>query len=543
MSFEHISLARRLALAVGIPIVGLVLLSSVSIHSLHTASQEFHDLAMEDKPLAEGVLIIDGRLMDQEIEFQRALRLSHALKAQEPGAREQLTTVVKTFDALADTSNRDFDKVRTVLAATKDDSDPAVVATYAALERDVAQIDKLQTAFETEARQIFGLIAEGRHDDAMAGMHRAESAATATEKAIADFVDKVNRLIHDNVDQARQIDRQATLLTIAIAILATLLGSLTGWWATRSVTRQIGGEPHYAAGVVRQIAAGNLAVDVRTRAGDTDSLLAALRDMSTSLIRTVSAVRDNAEGVASASTRIAQGSLDLSQRTEEQARALGVTAATMEQLDTTVRHNADSAQQANQLARSASDVAAQGGDVMGEVIDSMRGISDSSRKIAEIIGVIDSIAFQTNLLALNAAVEAARAGEQGRGFAVVAAEVRNLAQRSAEAAREIRQLISTSVERVEQGSTLVDRAGLTMREVVSAIQRVSGIVGEISAASSEQAIGVAQIGQTMTQMDQMTQQNASLVGESSAAAEGLKVQANQLVQAVATFRLSSTERS
>ena len=211
----------------------------------------------------------------------------------------------------------------------------------------------------------------------------------------------------------------------------------------------------------------------------------------------------------------------------------------MEQLSSTVRQNADNAQQANQLAMSASTVATQGGEVVAQVVDTMRDINDSSRKIADIIGVIDGIAFQTNILALNAAVEAARAGEQGRGFAVVAGEVRNLAQRSSEAAKEIRGLITASVERVEQGSSLVDRAGVTMTEVVNSIRRVNDIMGEISAASQEQSSGVAQVGEAVTQMDQATQQNAALVEESAAAASSLKTRAEQMVQAVAVFRLSS----
>jgi methyl-accepting chemotaxis protein len=254
-------------------------------------------------------------------------------------------------------------------------------------------------------------------------------------------------------------------------------------------------------------------------------------------VKVVGQVRGNADSVATASAQIAQGNADLSQRTEEEASALQQTAATMEQLGTTVRQNAENAQQANQLAHGASAVALQGGKVVGQVVQTMKGISDSSRKIADIIGTIDGIAFQTNILALNAAVGAARAGEQGRGFAVVAGEVRNLAQRSAEAAKEIKRLIGASVERVEQGSALVDRAGQTMNDVVNSIRRVTDIVGEISAASVQQSTGVNQVGEAVGQMDQVTQQNAALVEESAAAAESLRGQAAALVQAVAAFKL------
>ena len=260
--------------------------------------------------------------------------------------------------------------------------------------------------------------------------------------------------------------------------------------------------------------------------------------MQSSLAQVVGHVRGSADGVATASSQIAQGNQDLSFRTEQQASSLQQTAASMEQLGSAVLQNADNASQANQLARNASAVAVQGGEVVGQVVTTMRSINESSKRIADIISVIDGIAFQTNILALNAAVEAARAGEQGRGFAVVATEVRSLAQRSASAAKEIKTLITASVERVEQGTFLVDQAGSTMAEIVSAITRVTDIVGEISASSSQQGNGVAQVGQAVNQMDQATQQNAALVEQSAAAAESLKLQAQQLVQAVAVFKLS-----
>ena len=289
------------------------------------------------------------------------------------------------------------------------------------------------------------------------------------------------------------------------------------------------------------MASGDLSRPVAVQPADTTSVMASVHRMQEALTAMVGTVRGNADSVATASTQIAQGNQDLSQRTEEQASALEETAASMEELGSTVRQNADNARQANQLAASASEVAVRGGGVVGQVVETMKGINESSRKIADIISVIDGIAFQTNILALNAAVEAARAGEQGRGFAVVASEVRSLAQRSADAAKEIKALITTSVERVGQGSALVDQAGATMQEVVHSIQRVTDIVGEISAASTEQATGVAQVGEAVSQMDQATQQNAALVEQGAAAAESLKDQALHLVQAVASFKLGTGE--
>ncbi len=342
----------------------------------------------------------------------------------------------------------------------------------------------------------------------------------------------------DTVDTA-VADRAVVLGVSALVLAVALLG--VGLLISRSVVRQLGGEPAYANAITHRMAQGDLTVDIHLREGDNASLLHGIKSMRDNLRRIVGQVRTGSESVATASAEIAQGNQDLSARTESQASALEETAASMEELGSTVRQNADNARQANQLAQSASTVAVQGGEVVAQVVDTMKGINDSSRKIADIISVIDGIAFQTNILALNAAVEAARAGEQGRGFAVVASEVRSLAGRSADAAKEIKQLITDSVSRVEQGTALVDQAGTTMNEVVASIRRVTDIMGEISAASSEQSAGVSQVGEAVTQMDQATQQNAALVEEMAAAASSLNGQAQELVQAVAVFRLAHAD--
>ena len=340
---------------------------------------------------------------------------------------------------------------------------------------------------------------------------------------------------------ARDTALNARNTLIGLGVTALLLAVALGWLITRSLVRELGGEPRTAADVARAVAGGDFTQPIAVKDGDTTSLMAQLAAMKDGLAQVVSQVRRGSESVAMASSEIAQGNQDLSARTESQASALEETAASMEQLGATVRQNADSAGQANALARSASDVAVRGGEVVGQVVQTMKGINESSQRIADIIGVIDGIAFQTNILALNAAVEAARAGEQGRGFAVVASEVRSLAGRSAEAAKEIKQLISASVERVEQGSAMADQAGETMTEVVQSIRRVTDLMGEINAASSEQASGVAQVGEAVTQMDQATQQNAALVEEMAAAAGSLSSQAQELVQAVAVFKLDASQ--
>ncbi|MBE7939193.1 MULTISPECIES: methyl-accepting chemotaxis protein [Ramlibacter] len=355
--------------------------------------------------------------------------------------------------------------------------------------------------------------------------------------ALVDINDKGSKVAA--AEAAHAYDTARTWI-FAIGGLSLVIACVLALLIVRNVTGQIGGEPADAVALARRVADGDLSLAIHTRPGDDRSLLAALRRMQESLSAIVGGVRGNADGVATASAQIAQGNQDLSSRTEEQASALQQTAASMKQLAGTVQQNADNAEQGNALAEQASGVAARGGEVVGQVVQTMKGINESSRKIADIISVIDGIAFQTNILALNAAVEAARAGEQGRGFAVVASEVRNLAQRSADAAKEIKALITDSVGRVEQGTALVDQAGATMGEVVDSISRVTQLMAGIAAASREQSAGVAQIGEAVNQMDQATQQNAALVEQSAAAADSLKSQAAQLVGAVSVFRVAGS---
>ncbi len=364
----------------------------------------------------------------------------------------------------------------------------------------------------------------------------ARQAYLAASKLLQDLVDLNAKGADASALHSEAVYKSAQLWLLAVSALAATAAIAMAIALVRTITAPLA----QAVLVADQVADGDLSQHITFEGSDeTARLLAALQRMQQALASTVGTVRQGAESVASASAQIAQGNVDLSARTEEQASSLEQTSATMEQLSATVRQNADSAQQANQLAQSASQVARDGGAVVGEVVSTMRGIEDSSRRIADIIGTIDGIAFQTNILALNAAVEAARAGEQGRGFAVVAGEVRTLAQRSAEAAKEIKTLIGDSVERVQTGTQLVDRAGRTMGDIVSSVQRVADIVGEISSASSEQSSGIAQIGEAVTQLDQATQQNAALVEESTAASESLKAQAAKLLEAVASFRLAN----
>jgi methyl-accepting chemotaxis protein len=354
---------------------------------------------------------------------------------------------------------------------------------------------------------------------------------------LAAFIELAKLDLAHATESAEQDARGAERAALGVGVLVILLSAMLAWRLTQSITRPLGDAERAAA----HVASGELDFHIDASGRDEVArVLTGLQAMRDSLARVVQGVRQNSESVAMASEEIAKGNGDLSTRTEQQASALQQTAASMEELGTAVRHNADNARHASELAQGAAAIARKGGDVVGQVVQTMKGINESSRRIADIIGVIDGIAFQTNILALNAAVEAARAGEQGRGFAVVASEVRNLAQRSATAAREIKELISASVERVEQGSGLVDSAGSTMTDLVNAISDVTEVMAQISLASSEQSSGVAQVGQAVTQMDHNTQQNAALVEQSAAAAESLKVQARELVAAVSVFRLGAT---
>ncbi|MEO8057826.1 MAG: methyl-accepting chemotaxis protein [Burkholderiales bacterium] len=369
----------------------------------------------------------------------------------------------------------------------------------------------------------------------IAAMQGADSTFTALTATLGAVVKRVEAASNETMAADQRRTRQAGWLLSALGLLCAGVAVTLSWLMQRKLTAELA----RAAAIAGEVAQGNLAVTATSeRRDEVGDLVRALGAMTNQLGTSMRIVLDSSESIRTASAEIATGNLDLSVRTEQTASSLQQAAASMEQLTGTVKQSADSARQANQLASSAAEVAARGGQVVAQVVTTMHEINSASKKIGDIIGVIDGIAFQTNILALNAAVEAARAGEQGRGFAVVASEVRSLAQRSAQAAKEIKALIGASVEKVDGGSRLVADAGLTMNEIVSSVQRVSNIIGEITAASAEQSGGIGQVSTSVVQLDQMTQQNAALVEQSAAAAESLKEQASTLARVVGNFKLA-----
>jgi methyl-accepting chemotaxis protein len=364
-----------------------------------------------------------------------------------------------------------------------------------------------------------------------------QPAMSAYQKSQRDFVALQEQAYEKT--RIHYAQRAKELIAMSSILMALLVAAILGGaaWLIRSIRHPLLGANELAA----RIAQGDLSMQIDTSRGDEfGDLMRSLAAMNESLGRMVNQVRQSTDSIATASAEIATGNNDLAQRTEQTSSNLQSTASSMDQLTTNVQQSADNARQASVLAANASSVAEKGGAVVQQVVTTMEEINVSSKKIADIIGVIDGIAFQTNILALNAAVEAARAGEQGRGFAVVASEVRSLAQRSAEAAKEIKTLIGTSVDKVASGTKLVSDAGATMSDIVQSVRKVADVIGEITAASGEQSTGIAHVNQAIGNLDQMTQQNAALVEESAAAAESLREQASQLAQAVSVFKISGS---
>ena len=512
-AFKHLAISTRLALGFGVLLALMAAalgLSGLRFQALHHTLTQILD---EDWVKARAVSDVDALTRANARRTMELLLVEDAAQAQVVRSHIQKNKA-RIDDALA-TLDRlvRLDEGKKALAALKADR-AAYVASF-------SQVDRLVQA--------------GDRDAAVRILLSETLPAIDRLQANVDALSSLQKKLADQAGAGAQADIRQTLWTLGAAGLLMLgLGAAAAWWLARSITQPI----DRAVTVAEAVARGDLTAEVGSDARDeTGRLLQALGAMTSSLRSVVQSVRQGSESIATGTGQIACGTADLSQRTEEQAANLQQTAASMEQLSATVRQSAEAARNASTLAQMATATARAGGDVVEKVVGTMDDITASSRKIADIIGVIDGIAFQTNILALNAAVEAARAGEQGRGFAVVASEVRSLAQRSAASAREIKTLIQASVDKVEVGSGLVGEAGRTMKEVVSQVAQASEVFAQISAAADEQTQGISQVNQAVTQLDQVTQQNAALVEESAAASDSLRVQAAQLVESVQVFRL------
>jgi methyl-accepting chemotaxis protein len=510
---RNMRIGQRLAVGFGFVIALLVLLAGISWLRMKGLNEEMASLV--------------------QVRYANTVAANRVKEDVSEATRSMLNVLIMS----------DPEQIRKELANTEARSARASAA-VAALARQVGDaegqgilkaIAAIQNKFLPAQTKFIGLVNEDKKDEAMVKfMFSLRPQQTRYFEQLDKFVAYQNAAMHKAGQDAAAVTRRTQMLILLLAGAACLLSLGVAVLSTRSITAPLA----KVVEIARRVADGDLtseiAVEGRDEAGQ---MMEALRHMNDSLIRIVGEVRSSTESMAGATGEIASGNLDLSSRTEAQASSLAQTSSSMRELTGTVQQNADNARQANALAARASEVAARGGSVVSHVIATMGSITSASKKIADIIGVIDGIAFQTNILALNAAVEAARAGEQGRGFAVVASEVRTLAQRSAAAAKEIKLLIGDSVDKVHEGSTLVEQAGVTMAEVVASVRRVTDIMGEITAASVEQSAGIAQVSQAIVEMDLTTRQNAALVEEAAAAAAAMQDQAARLARAVSVFKL------
>jgi methyl-accepting chemotaxis protein len=513
MNIRNMRIGQRLAIGFGVVIALLIMLAALSYLRIGTLNEEVTTMVKSRYPKT----VLANAIKADVNETTRSML--NVLIMSDPDQIKPELAIIEAKNASASAALANLEK------STTDPRGQEILKAIAAVR---AKFIPGQAAF-------IALINEDKKENAMVKfMFSLRPQQAKYFEQLDKFTAYQNEIMVEAGDGAAAVSTRTQLMILALAIGASIMSVAVAYFATRSIT----GPLEEAVGIAKRVADGDLTSVIEVNSNDeTGQMMQALKHMNSSLTRIVAEVRSGTESIASASGEIASGNLDLSTRTEQQAASLGQTSGSMRELTSTVQQNADNARQANQLAAQASEVALRGGSVVSHVIDTMGSITASSKKIVDIIGVIDGIAFQTNILALNAAVEAARAGEQGRGFAVVASEVRNLAQRSAAAAKEIKALIGDSVDKVREGSTLVEQAGVTMDEVVNSVRRVTDIMGEITSASQEQSAGIANVNHTILEMDETTQQNAALVEEAAAAAASMQHQAANLARVVSVFKL------
>ncbi|ALB93778.1 methyl-accepting chemotaxis protein [Burkholderia pseudomallei] len=523
MNFQNMTVSTKLTLAFG-ALVGLVLLVSVlALHALGDANDRFASYVSGISARAEAAEQVRTAV------DRRAIAARNLVLVTKPADVELEKAAVTQAE---DDVQAHLRRLKELLSSASDGNDKA--------RGLVADIDRVEAQYGPVALAIVNAALNNLHDEAITMMN------DQCRPLLAQLVKATNAYSEYTRGRAQEMvresaDHYASQRLLLVSLCAAAIGAavIAAILIARGLMRALGAEPATLGDVTRRVANGDLSPVAGAQTAPSGSVLASMGEMQASLVRLIGQVSTAADSIATGSSQIASGNQDLSSRTEHQASSLQETASSMEELTSTVRQNAENAQQASSLAANASEVAQKGSTVVGQVVDTMTDISQSSEKVAEITGIIESIAFQTNILALNAAVEAARAGEQGRGFAVVASEVRSLAQRSSSAAKEIKDLINASVQKIHDGSALAGEAGKTMTEVTQAVARVTDIMGEIAAASGEQSRGIEQVNQAIAQMDEVTQQNAALVEEAAAASKSLEEQGRHLTQAVSFFRASA----
>ena len=517
MRIGNLKIGTRLSAGLALGLVFMIVISGFAMHNLGKLNEDTDDLATDKVPKVIQAYEIIGGVNEVALAMRNAMLATDAVTL-----KRELALIEETREAVSA-------RLQTLEKLIADDTDPKSQALYQTVIAARANYQVVQSGFLKISAE------PGRREEALAYLlDKVRKQQVIYMHTLIDLVKYQGLAVERANREASESYRATLIMTLLLTVIAGLAVALFVWRITVSITTPM----RNAVRLAQAVADGDLTskIDCSTR-DETGQLLRALMQMNDSLVHTVGQVRSGTETIATASAEIAAGNLDLSSRTEQQAASLEETASSMEQLTSAVQQNAEHARQANQLVVAASGFALKGGQVVSQVVGTMSSIRESSGKIADIIGVIDGIAFQTNILALNAAVEAARAGEQGRGFAVVATEVRNLAQRSATAAREIKELIGRSVDTVEAGGKLVDEAGQTMDGIVGAVGQVAAIMSEIAAASAEQSTGIAQVNQAITQMDAVTQQNAALVEQAAAATQSMREQADLLAQVVRAFKL------
>jgi methyl-accepting chemotaxis protein len=519
MTINNLKIGARLTGAFGLAVVLLCLVAGISLNAMNESERHLEEIVNDN--VRKMTLV---QTMSEQVHIVSRVMRTIALLDDDARMQQERTKI----DAARSAYDEAWSELQKLPASEK-------------AQAIRARIDAAKTTARALNSRFLELAMNHRDKEARELlMANGAPANEAWQLALDENIQMQSEANERDAQSAEASNRFAIKLILVLSALAIMLMISAGVVLTLGITRPL----RQAVSVAEAVASGDLSskIDVTSK-DETGQLLQALKSMNENLASIVGEVRASTDTINTASGEISAGNTDLSQRTEEQASSLEETASSMEELTSTVKQNAENARQANQLAISASEIAARGGGVVRSVVDTMTGISDSSKKIADIISVIDGIAFQTNILALNAAVEAARAGEQGRGFAVVAGEVRNLAQRSAAAAKEIKELISNSVAKVETGTELVAQAGKTMEEIVTSVKRVTDIMSEITAASQEQSTGIEQVNQAVSQMDQVTQQNAALVEQAAAAAESLNEEAQNLAKSVAVFKLAHGQQT